>query len=64
MRKQLYRWWLYRGPGFKRYRRTKREEKEILPPGFEIARDTTFGAMPDAATEVARLRSLSCLEIA
>lgn len=35
----LYRWWLYHGPGFQKYRHRTRIEKEILPPGFKIVRD-------------------------
>lgn len=37
--KQLFRWWLYRGPGFKKWRIEYRTKNEIFPPGFEIASD-------------------------
>jgi hypothetical protein len=56
---QLYRWWLYRGPGFRRVRRALRKTDSVLPPGFEV-RDSVFtgGMALEAATEVDRLRTL------
>lgn len=59
-KQQLYRWWLYRGPGFRKLRRLVRQGEEILPPGFD-ARDSTFTGENaiEAAHEVERLRSMT-----
>lgn len=57
MRRKLYVWWLYHGPGFKNIRRSLRINDEILPIRG-VVRDAHFDAMAvEAEHAVAELRS-------
>jgi hypothetical protein len=52
----LYRWWLYRGPGRKAYRQSVREKGGILPPGFEITNTLDYIGFKEGEDPVRDLR--------